>query len=302
MDKLNVIQAEEIIGRIIPLEFSGDRNSIVTEPVSFDPENVRPDVIMWCSEKNLHVAARLKKGSLICPSIPGIQPVADVNYFVVKNPRLAFLQVLRDFFQAPVASGIAASASIHPSAKLPQQVFIGEHVVIESDVTIGEGSRIGHNSVIHAACRIGRKVIIGANCTIGGVGFGYEKNENGSFEQMPHLGNVVIEDGVEIGNNTCIDRAVIGSTIIGRNVRIDNLVHIAHGVSIGADSLIIANAMIGGSVRIGDNCWIAPSSSVLNKVEIGKDTLVGMGAVVIRDVPSNTIVAGNPAKVLRKRF
>ncbi len=91
------------------------------------------------------------------------------------------------------------------------------------------------------------------------------KNEEGKYSIIPHMGNVVIKNQVEIGNNTCIDRAVLGSTIINENVKIDNLVHISHGVSLGANSLIIANTMIAGSSIIGENVWVSPSSSILNK-------------------------------------
>ena len=129
---------------------------------------------------------------------------------------------------------------------------------------------------------------------------GVISDENGDFELIPHIGNVVIKDNVDIGNNTCIDRAVLGSTILEENVKVDNLVHIAHGVSVGRNSVVIANAMVAGSVKIGSNSWIAPSSSILNKKDVGDNSLVGMGAVVTKSIEDNTIVAGNPAKFIRK--
>jgi len=116
---------------------------------------------------------------------------------------------------------------------------------------------------------------------------------------LPHIGNVLIYDKVEIGNNTCIDRAVLGSTIIHENVKIDNLVHIAHGVVIQENSLIIAHAMIGGSAEIGKNVWIAPGALIINKGKVEDDSVVGMGAVVIKKVDKRAIVAGNPAKFLK---
>ena len=115
---------------------------------------------------------------------------------------------------------------------------------------------------------------------------------------IPHVGNVVIENGVEIGNNTCVDRGVLGSTILKENCKIDNLVHIAHGVVVGRNALVIALALVAGSVEIGENAWIAPSSSILQKVKIGKNATIGMGAVVLKNVGEEEVWVGNPAKKL----
>lgn len=131
------------------------------------------------------------------------------------------------------------------------------------------------------------------------MGFGYEKNEQGDYEVLPHIGNVIIKDNVEIGNNNCIDRAVLGSTILHKNVKVDNLVHIAHGVVIDENSLIIAHAMIGGSTEIGKNVWVSPGALIINKLKVEDNSLIGMGAVVVRKVDKNTVVAGNPAKYLK---
>jgi UDP-3-O-[3-hydroxymyristoyl] glucosamine N-acyltransferase len=108
-----------------------------------------------------------------------------------------------------------------------------------------------------------------------------------------------MEEYVEIGNNTCVDRAVMGSTFLRKNVKVDNLVHIAHGCDIGENSLVIANAMVAGSVQMGKNCWIAPSSSILNKVKIAHDATIGMGAVILKDVQKGEVVVGNPGKVIK---
>ena len=141
-------------------------------------------------------------------------------------------------------------------------------------------------------------VIVGKNTVIGGDGFGYARNEDGTLVKMPHQGNVIIEENVEIGSNTSIDRAVVGSTVIGAGTKIDNLVHIAHGVKIGKNCLIAAGAVIGGSCEIGDNCNIWVHASIKNKVKIGNNVTVGMGAVVLKDVPDGATVVGNPARIL----
>jgi UDP-3-O-[3-hydroxymyristoyl] glucosamine N-acyltransferase len=143
------------------------------------------------------------------------------------------------------------------------------------------------------------KVIIGHGCVIGSAGFGYEYTEQGELVQMPHLGNVVIEDNVTIHDNVCIARAVIGSTVIGYGTKIDNLVHIAHGVKIGKHCLIVSGAVFGGSCEIGDYCFIGMNASIKQKVKIGRNCVIGAGAVVTKDVPDNQIWAGNPAKYLK---
>ncbi len=141
----------------------------------------------------------------------------------------------------------------------------------------------------------------GANCVIGAAGFGYERDENNIPVSMPHLGNVKIGEYVEIGSNVCIDRAVVGSTVIGDNVKIDNLTHVAHGAKIGKNTLIVAGAVIGGSVEIGENCFIGMNASIKNKVKIGNNVIIGAGAVVLKDVPDGEVWVGNPARQLLGR-
>jgi UDP-3-O-[3-hydroxymyristoyl] glucosamine N-acyltransferase len=149
------------------------------------------------------------------------------------------------------------------------------------------------DNFIHPSVKIGPYSVIAKN------GFGYAREEDGTLIQMPHRGNVVIEENVEIGSNVCIDRAVEGSTIIGAGTKIDNLVHIAHGVKIGKNCLIVAGTVIGGSCEIGDNCFIGINASIKNKVRIGNNVTVGMGAVVLNDVPDNCTVVGNPARIIK---
>lgn len=144
-----------------------------------------------------------------------------------------------------------------------------------------------------------RKVKLGIFCVIGGHGFGYEYDENGELINMPHLGNVVIEDGVTIHNNVCIDRAVIGSTVIGAGTKIDNLVHVAHGVKIGKQCLIVSGVVFGGSCEVGDYTFIGMNACIKQKVKIGKNCVIGAGAVVTKDIPDNQIWMGSPAKYFK---
>lgn len=149
-------------------------------------------------------------------------------------------------------------------------------------------------------CKIhkGKNVKIGENCSIGNDGFGFVKRENGELLKFPHFGDIIIEEDVEIANNVCIDRGSLSNTIIRKGAKIDNLVHIAHNVEIGENTMVIAGSVICGSVKIGNNCWIAPNASLKDWIKVGNNVVVGLGAVVINDVDDNDTVIGNPAKKL----
>lgn len=299
-----MIKMTEILDKLEHLEFIGNKEAEINDVIQLDPANRRDDILCWSNDKNIEKFSKCKKGTIVCSSALRQNGTisSGCNYIVVENPRLAFSQILSIFFMptTPVAK-VSEKATIHPSVKLGKNVFIGDHTVIEDNSVIGDNCFIGYNNVIHSKTIIGDNVKIGSNNTIGGIGFGYERSEDGNYVLLPHIGNVVIEKNVEIGNNTCIDRAVLGSTILGENVKIDNLVHVAHGVVVGKNSLLIANCMIGGSTVIGENVWIAPSASIINKAEVGNNALVGMGAVVVKQVLEKEVVAGNPAKVLKKK-
>jgi UDP-3-O-[3-hydroxymyristoyl] glucosamine N-acyltransferase len=147
---------------------------------------------------------------------------------------------------------------------------------------------------------IGQYCNIHITSTIGKNGFGYVRDEIGRLFPMPHAGNVVIGDLVEVGAQTCIDRAVVGSTVIGEGTRIDNLVHIAHGAKVGKHCLIVAGAVLGGSCEIGDYSYIGMGALIKNKIKVGKNCTIGMGAVVVKDVPDGETWVGNPARKLEK--
>lgn len=158
-----------------------------------------------------------------------------------------------------------------------------------------------HPTAVIDHCRLGDRVDIGPHTVIGGRGFGFERDEDGSWFRIPHKGSVRIGDDVEIGACCVIARGTLTDTVIGDRVKIDDHVFIAHNVQVGSDTLIIAGAEISGSVNVGSDCQIGPQVTIREHLTVGDGAQIGIGAVVISDVPAGMVVVGNPARVLRAR-
>lgn len=245
-------------------------------------------------EGSLSFSKTVMKQDFECAILVNNHEVKEyTNFIYSKNARLDFIQLL-DYLNTEIGfSHFDFKAEIHPTVQM------GENVVIEKGCKILENVILEHNVVIHSGTTVGKNSRIRANSSIGGDGFGFERLENGRPIRFPHIGGVEIGENVEIGSNTCVVRGVLSNTIICNNVKIDNLVHIAHNCIIDDGAFIIAGAEVSGSVHIGENAWIGPNASILQKVIIGKNSLVGLGAVVTKNIPENTIYAGNPAKYIR---
>lgn len=301
-----MIRLEEVRSFLQSVSEDGNNSLEITGIRSIDDLAFDASSLGWCSDRNKNRLTGLPAGSVIVSHAVYAEMKAllpQLGLIPVEKPRSAFLKVLQEFFAEKRTFGfIHPTASIDPSVKYnPDTVHIGANVVIAKACVLGDRVTIGANTVINAFTEIGDDCTLGSNNTIGGVGFGYELNEENEYELMPHIGNVVLKNKVEIGNNVCIDRAVLGSTLLEDNVKVDNLVHIAHGVKIGKNSLVIANAMIAGSVEIGQNVWVSPSASIRQKLQVEEGALVGMGAVVVKNVAADSVVAGNPAKPFEKK-
>ena len=220
----------------------------------------------------------------------------SIPHIVSANSRLDYLRVVSEFFvEKEISIGIHPSATVEKGAILGNNVSIGAHCYIGSKVTIGDNTIILPNTSIYGKVTIGKGCYIKPGVVIGGPGFGFEYDENNVPVHFPHTGEVIIGNNVYIGANSAIDRATIDSTIIGDNVKIDNLVHIAHNCVIENNTLLTAGAVLSGGVNIGEKCWISPNSTIHQKVKIGKNSTVGMGSVVLKKVKDDTTVFGNPA-------
>lgn len=240
---------------------------------------------------------------------------ASKSFILVEaNPRLAFARVLEEFRprEAP-RRGIHPTSVVGPDVVMGRDVYLGPHVVVEAGVRLGDGVRlypnvyvgenssIGDNSIIYPnvvireRVTIGRRVIIHPGCVIGADGFGYV--EDGTRRhKIPQIGSVVIEDDVEIGANSCIDRAMLDETRIGRGTKIDNLVQVGHNVIIGENVVIAGLSGIGGSTRIEDGVTIGGHVAVSDHVVIGKGAIVGGNACVWSNIPPGAFVSGDPAR------
>lgn len=224
------------------------------------------------------------------------------SYIVSGNPRLDFIRILTHFFEPKIPKGC-----IHPSAVIEDGAIISPDAVIGPLCFVSSTSIIGSRTILHASVTVDNGTIIGDNCEIksgvvlGQSGFGFERDRQGYPIKFPHFGKVIIGNNVYIGANTAVDRGTLGDTIIEDNVKIDNLVHVAHNCHIGEGSFVIACTILGGGTQIGKNCWIAPNVSVKEQTHINDGALVGLGAVVLKEVEPNTVVVGNPAKILNKK-
>jgi UDP-3-O-[3-hydroxymyristoyl] glucosamine N-acyltransferase len=233
---------------------------------------------------------------------------------VVKNVNAALIEALKIFAPklAPPEPGIHSTAVLGQNAIVGRNVSVGPFVAIESGAEIGDdtviaaGCKIGQNTkigrasrldcnvIVYHNCTIGNNVIIQANTTIGSTGFGYTFID-GAHRLIPHNGVVVIEDFVEIGANSCVDRAKFGETRIGAGTKIDNLVQIAHNVIIGKCCLIAGQSGMGGSVKIGDGVVLAGAAGIIDNIEIGDAAIVGARSFVINNIEPGMHVLGVPA-------
>ena len=232
---------------------------------------------------------------------------------IVTDPRYVFVRIVERFFMPPrpprgVAATVAwgAGAEVGPDVSIADFVTLGDRAKIGARVTlhpgvfVGDDAVIGEDSVLHprvtilAGCVIGRRVIIQSGAVVGSDGFGYVEHE-GRHHKIPQLGRVVIEDDVELGANVTVDRATFGRTLIGRGTKVDNLVHIGHNVTVGPDSILVAQVGIGGSTRLGARVVAGGQAGLVDHLEIGDGVMIGAQAGVTRNVPAGQIVSGTPA-------
>ncbi|MDA3906295.1 MAG: UDP-3-O-(3-hydroxymyristoyl)glucosamine N-acyltransferase [Bacteroidales bacterium] len=232
----------------------------------------------------------------------------------VKDAYSAFSQLLNMYNQVKLdKSGISSQAAISETAKIGENVYIGEFVIIGDNAVIGnnakiypqtfigENCKIGENTTffpgvkIYSDCNVGKDCTFHAGVVIGSDGFGFAPQAANNYKKVAQIGNVIIEDDVEIGANTTIDRATLGSTIIRKGVKLDNLIQIAHNVEIGENTVMAAQSGVSGSTKIGKNCMIGGQVGMTGHISIGDNVKIGAQAGIMSNVKDGQTIIGSPA-------
>jgi UDP-3-O-[3-hydroxymyristoyl] glucosamine N-acyltransferase len=218
----------------------------------------------------------------------------DPRFLRVKQPYVAMAAILDKWFAQRPAGGISPQASVAKSAQIGSNVTISAFVSIGENVSIGDDTIIYPNVSVYDGCRIGARCIIHSGVVIGSDGFGFAF-DRGRHRKIPQIGIVRIEDDVEIGANTAIDRAALGETVIGEGTKIDNHVMVAHNVRIGKHCILVAQSGIAGSTELGDYVVVAGQAGLAGHLKVGDRAEIAAAASVFHDVPEGTRVIGNPA-------
>ena len=216
-----------------------------------------------------------------------VNSCSNITKISVNDPKLSFSKILDEFYPFESFNITKFHNVISKNANIGKNVSIGNYTSIMDDVSIGEDTFIGNNVSIYCGTKIGSNCVIQSNTVIGHPGFGFVF-ENSIPYRFKHIGYTFIGNNVEIGCNCTIARASLDTTVISDNVKIDDHVHIAHNCEVGSNTIITAGAVISGSVKVEPNCWIGPNSSIIQKKTIGNNSLVGIGSIISKSIPSNS--------------
>ncbi len=275
-------------------------------------EQAGPGELTFVSNPKYAAAARRTKASAVI--VAEDFPAIAAAMLRAKDPYLAFARALELFHQparytpgvhptAVVASSarIGANAHLGPYVVIGEEVQIGANAVLLAHVVIYRGVQIGDNffahahSVVRENCRIGSRVLLQNGVVIGADGFGFAKTADGSWHKIPQPGPVVIGDDVEVQANSCIDRASVGETRIGRGVKVDNLVQVGHGSQVGEDALLCAQVGLAGSTEIGNKAILTGQVGVVGHCKVGENAIVTPQSGVANDIAAGALVSGSPA-------
>ncbi len=289
---------------------NGSPDTNITGVASIDEAS--PGQITFVANPRYAAAARVTQASAVILSEEF--PAVSTAMLRTKDPYWAFARCVELFYEAPrYPPEVHPTAVIHASAKIGANPHIGPYVVVEEGVEIGNhavllahvviyrAAKIGDNFFAHAHavvrehCRLGNHVTLQNGAIIGGDGFGFAKDNSGHWYKILQSGPAVLDDDVEVQANACVDRASLGRTHIARGAKIDNLVQVGHGSSVGQDSLLCAQVGLAGSTRVGDRVILAGQVGVAGHCKIGDGAMATAQSGIPSDVPAGEVVSGYPA-------
>ncbi len=309
--EINILDAANLVGGKI----LGNSDIILTGVAKIENASKGDLTFLYLSSYEKYLQTTNATAVLVKPETEKNRD--DLTFIEVEDPKAAFQQILMQYFNYEIStSGIDETASMGEHCKIGENVVLGKNVVVGNNCTIGDNTKILHNTVIldntiigsncliysnitiRENSLIGNNVIIHSNTVIGSDGFGYVPDKNGVYKKVPQIGNVVIEDDVELGSNVSIDRAALDSTIIRKGAKIDNLVQIAHNVEVGENTVISAQTGVSGSTKIGKSCILAGQVGTVGHIEIADKVIIGAQSGVSKSLKKPGTYFGYPAKEL----
>lgn len=303
----------EMIAGLLNGEIVGDKNAAVSTVSSID--GGKAGSLAYLTNPKYEQYIYTTEASIVLVD-KTFEPKEEVKTTLVKVENVAECVLnLLEMYNAsrPQKSGVSKLASIHEEATVGEGCYIGDFTVVErgaklgnkvqlypqcyigDNVEIGEGTKLYPGVKIYEGCKIGRNCIIHAGAVIGADGFGFAPKSDGTFAKIPQLGNVIIEDNVEIGANTCVDRAKTDSTIVRSGVKLDNLIQVGHNVQIGSNTVMSAQVGIAGTTKIGSNCFVGGQVGFADHITVGDGCKIGSQSGLDKSVPDGEIRFGSPA-------
>jgi UDP-3-O-[3-hydroxymyristoyl] glucosamine N-acyltransferase len=278
-----------------------------------------PDALsLAISDRYAEELRHSRAGAVLVPDRLADAPAGSSTRIVVKDPYASLVRVIGAMFPAaPAPPGVDPTVRLGPGVELGAEVSIGpfsvlgagvrmgprchlaERVSLGAGVVVGADSLIGPGAVCYPGSRLGSRVVLKAGAVIGGDGFGYLSSAAG-HSRIPHVGGCILEDEVEVGSHSCVDRGSIDDTVVGRGTKLDNLVHVGHNVRIGARCLLMAGVGVAGSTRLGDDVILAGHVGVTDHLTIGDRARVAAKSAVFGDVAAGTSISGHPARPHRQ--
>lgn len=276
----------------------GDANHKISQPAKIETAQ-KNEISFLANEKYLPYLETTQAGAIVInrTTFDKLKTNNNINFILVDDAYSAFTTLLK-FYESQLQKNIAQN-----------NYEIGENTIIYPNVYVGNNVKIGNNCIIYPNvailenCVVGNNCIINAGAVIGSDGFGFASQKDGSYQKIPQLGNVIIEDDCEIGANTCIDRATMGSTIIRKGVKLDNLIQVAHNVEIGENTVIAAQTGISGSTKIGHHSMIGGQVGFVGHISIAPFTKINAKSAIASTIKTeNQILSGIPAFDMKQHF